>query len=91
MEEIRTGTMVNASEAIAGHPWLAVAIIHDILSDLPREEILATLCTVIDTFFGEWEMPEEECVETWKFLAATAEEGYKLMGVMPNPREAGDE
>lgn len=90
MGDIRTINAVNAVDAIAENPPIAVGLVHTMLSGLSKAEVMATLCTVMDSFFGDWEMSEEECVKTWRHLADTAEMAYELMGVMPSSRKAGD-
>ena len=90
MADMKIISATSAHEAIAENPPLAVGLVCSLLSELPKEEVLATLCTAIDSFLGEWEMSKEECIDTWRHLAETAEMGYELLGVMPSSRKVGD-
>ena len=86
MEDMR-----SVAEVMENNPVGAVSILYSLLMTMDKDFVLPTICTALDQWFADNGFTEEEALETYEWMAQTARECYKEMGMSPklnNAREA---
>lgn len=86
MEDMR-----SVAEVMENNPVGAVSILYSLLMTMDKDFVLPTICTALDQWFADNGFTEEEALDAYDWMARTAKECYKEMGMSPksnNAREA---
>lgn len=68
----------------------SVTIMHILVSQMPDDFVLPTICTVLDTWFAEHGFTEEEAIVTYRKMAEIAERCYEEIGLDPRREKGGE-
>lgn len=60
---------------------VGVSVVYDVLSKMPLEYAIATVCTTLDYIFTDRGMTKEEALEMYKWIYEAAKECYEILGM----------
>lgn len=81
MEDMR-----SVAEVMKDNPAACVAVLYSLFMQMPKEFVLPTICTALDQWFADRDFTEEQALETYEWMAQTARECYKEMGMSPKTK-----